>query len=239
MSNVRLRTFSTTESREYIGVEGEVTIDTGADTLVVHDGTVVGGHPLLRADKPRGWTKREHFRSDGTWTKIGKSDLKRLIVYAYGGGGGGDTASWSSGGGQGGVGYADIDAANITTNVSVTIGAGGSAGNNGGITYFGSYIVANGGGRGFNNGSYLPYGGKAGNASGSGVIDLGGHSGQTGIGYSATANSNYGTTYAPGGGPGGGGGNTHSATGCLGGGGGSTGTGADGSVIVEEIYGEY
>jgi len=241
VDQVRLRRGTTAEHSTFTGAEGEITIDTDKDTIIVHDGATAGGIELTRTSQPRGWTKREHFTANGTWTKTGKTDLKKIIVTAYGGGGGGDNADWGGAGGQGGVGYVELDVSSVSTNVSVSIGSGASAGAAGGATSFGTYITSNGGARGNNNGSYLGVGGKGGNATGSGVIDLGGMPGDGGMGYSATANSNFGYGRASaGGGPGGGSGNAsgYDAYGCLGGGGAAAGSGADGSVIIEEIYGE-
>lgn len=45
---VQLRRGTTTEHATFTGVVGEVTVDTTKDTLVVHDGTQVGGYPLAR-----------------------------------------------------------------------------------------------------------------------------------------------------------------------------------------------
>jgi hypothetical protein len=237
---VRLRRSTTAQHQSFAGAEGELTYDTNKKTVVVHDGNTDGGFPMRQAEEPVGWVKMEHFTSDGTWTKAGKDNLKRIIVTTYGGGGGGDNANWSAGGGQGGYGYGIFDVSNVTTNVSVTIGAGGSAGTAGGTTYFGSYVRSNGGATGNNNGSYMGQGGHGGNVTGTNTVDLGGVPGDGGMGYSATANSNFGTSNASkGGGPGAGSGNSTAATGCLGGGGAAAGAGADGSVIIEEIYGEY
>ena len=243
VDQVRLRRSPSVSQQAFTGAEGEVTVDTSKDTLVVHDGSTVGGIPMMKASSPVGYTKLEHFTSSGTWTKNNKPNLKKIVVTAYGGGGGGDDNYWAGSGGQGGRGYVILDVANITTNVSVTIGAGGAIDTNGGTTYFGSYIRSNGGTRGSNNGSYLGMGGKGGNSTGSNVFDLGGVPGDGGAGYSATASTNFGIPYATkGGGPGGGTSHpnvaNYNATGCLGGGGATDGTGAAGSVFIEEIYGE-
>lgn len=45
---VQLRRGTTAEHSTFTGVVGEVTIDTTKDTVVVHDGTQVGGYPLAR-----------------------------------------------------------------------------------------------------------------------------------------------------------------------------------------------
>ena len=47
---VQRRRGSTSEHAAFTGAEGEVTVDTTLDTLVVHDGSTVGGHPLAKAD---------------------------------------------------------------------------------------------------------------------------------------------------------------------------------------------
>jgi hypothetical protein len=47
---LRLRRGTTTQHSTFTGAEGEVTIDTTKDTLVVHDNATAGGRPLLRED---------------------------------------------------------------------------------------------------------------------------------------------------------------------------------------------
>lgn len=43
---IQLRQGTTTEHDTFTGAVGEVTVDTTKDTLVVHDGVTVGGHPV-------------------------------------------------------------------------------------------------------------------------------------------------------------------------------------------------
>lgn len=45
---VQLRRGTTSEHSTFTGAEGEVTVDTTKDTIVVHDGVLAGGHPLLK-----------------------------------------------------------------------------------------------------------------------------------------------------------------------------------------------
>ena len=45
---VQLRRGSTAQHSTFTGVEAEVTVDTDKKTLVVHDGSTVGGIPLPR-----------------------------------------------------------------------------------------------------------------------------------------------------------------------------------------------
>tara|TARA_Y100000401_G_scaffold95434_1_gene82173 strand:+ start:873 stop:2192 length:1320 start_codon:yes stop_codon:yes gene_type:complete len=47
---LKLRRGTTSQHSSFTGAEGECTVDTTKDTLVVHDGTVAGGRPLLRQD---------------------------------------------------------------------------------------------------------------------------------------------------------------------------------------------
>ena len=46
---LKLRRGSTSQHSSFAGAEGEVTVDTDKDTLVVHDGSTQGGFPVLRA----------------------------------------------------------------------------------------------------------------------------------------------------------------------------------------------
>lgn len=47
---VKLRRGTTAQHSTFKGAEGEVTVDTDKDTVVVHDGTTNGGHELRRKD---------------------------------------------------------------------------------------------------------------------------------------------------------------------------------------------
>jgi len=47
---LKLRRGTTTQHNTFTGAEGEVTVDTTKDTLVVHDGATAGGFALLRQD---------------------------------------------------------------------------------------------------------------------------------------------------------------------------------------------
>ena len=48
---LQLRRGTTAEHSAFTGLVGEVTIDTTKDTIVVHDGTTVGGIPLAKSSE--------------------------------------------------------------------------------------------------------------------------------------------------------------------------------------------
>ena len=45
---LKLRRGTTSDHSSFTGAEGEVTVDTTKDTLVVHDGSTAGGTPLAK-----------------------------------------------------------------------------------------------------------------------------------------------------------------------------------------------
>ena len=48
---LQLRRGTTTEHASFTGAAGEVTVDTTLDTIVVHDGSLAGGFPMLKDDE--------------------------------------------------------------------------------------------------------------------------------------------------------------------------------------------
>ena len=253
---VKLRRGTTSEHATFTGALGEVTVDTTKDVAVVHDGATAGGFAMAREDRPRGWVKTEVFTTipTSTWTQTGKTDLKRIRVTAYGGGAGGAAGSGNAGGGggSGGIGIVTLEASSVTTNVTVTVGAGGAASSAGGNTSFGAYIVATGGATGSAagnpDGGQSYNGGAGGTATGTGVTILGGAGGGFGFSLGGSNQINFPAyphnTYGGGVGAGLGGGagiqnGGTAAKGITGSGGGANSAGAQGCVIVEEIYGLY
>jgi len=58
---VKLRRGTTAQHAGFTGAEGEVTVDTDKDTVVVHDGSTAGGHELAKAsDVPAAYTHPNH-----------------------------------------------------------------------------------------------------------------------------------------------------------------------------------
>jgi hypothetical protein len=49
-SRIRFRRGSTTEHAAFTGAEGEITVNTTKDTIVLHDGSTAGGFEMMRAD---------------------------------------------------------------------------------------------------------------------------------------------------------------------------------------------
>ena len=47
---LKLRRGTTSQHSSFTGAEGEATVDTDKDTLVIHDGSQAGGRPLARED---------------------------------------------------------------------------------------------------------------------------------------------------------------------------------------------
>lgn len=61
---IQLRRGTTAEANAFTGAVGEVTVDTDKDTVVVHDGTTVGGHPVAARANADGTI--ELIKKDGT-----------------------------------------------------------------------------------------------------------------------------------------------------------------------------
>lgn len=62
---VQLRRGTTSQHSSFTGAVGEVTVDTTKDTVVVHDGTTAGGHPLVK-ESDKGVTVVQQTSSTGS-----------------------------------------------------------------------------------------------------------------------------------------------------------------------------
>ena len=49
-SRIKFRRGTTTEHASFTGAEGEITVNTTKDTIVLHDGSTAGGFEMMRAD---------------------------------------------------------------------------------------------------------------------------------------------------------------------------------------------
>lgn len=124
------------------------------------------------------------YTAGDTWNK--PPGLLYVVIEAQGAGGGGGGASGARGGGGGGGAYVKkfLDADDIGSSETITIGAGGIAGTSssnggaGGTTSFGSLVQANGGAGGGED-SNSSFGGAGGTASG-GDLNISGGNGQQG-----------------------------------------------------------
>lgn len=161
--------------------------------------------------------KTEIVTQSGVW-KVPEGVLSADVLCI--GGGGGESSNNAGGGGGGYLAQKVVDLKNVSS-VNITIGAAGSKNSNGGITSFGSFLSANGGGHGIASGNNAS--GGDGGSGGGGLYLSGGkaqYGGGGGGGYGA--NGGNGGQYGGGGGGGGGGGNGGSG-GQYGGNGGNGG----------------
>lgn len=169
---------------EYIG---------GAFRLLTAQAAAAGGTPRYY----------QVFTASGTWTKpAGLDDDTMVTVECWGGGGSGSASVGGPGGGGGGYHRRMFRIADLAASITVTIGAGGAVGVNGGNTTFGSLMTAFGGGRG--NG--VQGGGGGGTALEPGGVSTsaaGGTGGKPGGGDGGSTTSGKGTDGIGGGGGGG------------------------------------
>lgn len=181
-----------------------------------------------------------------TWTK--PSGLKFIRVQVWGGGGSGAhmTGGGNETGGGGGGGYSErlLDASQVTTTISVTVGGGGVSvsgcggagcnGNTGSTSNFGTYVIAYGGGAGAFGASGATGGG------GGGQFGAGSVSGTAGDILASAGSSTATPTPAFSGGGGGGAANAGAAVGggsTIWGGAGGGGIGSTYSNGGTSVYG--
>lgn len=125
-----------------------------------------------------GLTKKEiqRFTSSGRFTV--PDGVTEIDVYLVGGGGGGGEEGSYGPSGAGGGGYCKLDTFAVTpgTSYTVTIGAGGAEGRNGGSSSFGNLLTAAGGQSPYRS----TYGGNGGSGGGAAETSTDGHCGGAG-----------------------------------------------------------
>lgn len=231
----------------------------GATTLVLQPGEAadcyrVGSAWVAVVATPfAGFARITRFTASGNWTVPAGVTRARVRVWGGGGGGGGNGTAGAGGGGGGG-GYAEDIITGLTpgASITITVGAGGTAGANtgtassnnggaGGTSSFGASLSATGGSGGGGSASSAGAAGTGGSGSGggSGAILATGGSGSAGTASGSGAVGGRGGEGAMGGG--GGGTSTGTALpGAFPGGGGGGGAatnvgavGAAGLVVIE------
>jgi len=159
--------FDTDDSITYNKTTNQLDVNIGSSSKLSVNSTYVNVPALAIAGAPfvPDTSQVFEYTSSGTWAK--PDDCSVVLVEAWGAGGGGGSGAYgnvvtdnvSGGGGGGGGGYFQkiYDANNLTSNVTITIGAGGTGssaktsdssggdGGNGGDTSFGNYFKVDGG----------------------------------------------------------------------------------------------
>lgn len=101
----KFRRGTTAEMAVFTGAEGELTVDTTKDTLIVHDATTVGGHPLAKENlsnvpafggasagtagtagkvpAPAAGDQNKALYGDGTWKTVDAAPTDEQIETAY------------------------------------------------------------------------------------------------------------------------------------------------------------
>jgi len=77
---VQLRRGTTAETNSFTGAVGEVTVDTDKDTVVVHDGSTAGGHPLATSLSDLGVTASSAELNYNDITTLGTSQASKVVT---------------------------------------------------------------------------------------------------------------------------------------------------------------
>ena len=192
----------TTGERPASPVTGMMRFNTTTNKVEFYNGTTWFGFGAVTASGGNtvvdtGGYRIHTFTSNGTLTVTSGGNVEILVV--AGGGGGGAGANVPGGGGAGGMIYYPAYA--VSGSNSVTVGAGGAVGSNGGNSVFGT-ITAIGGGKG---GTEYTNDAGAGGSGGGGAYNYAGGAGTSGQGYAGGSGGVTGNTHPAGGGGGAGG----------------------------------
>lgn len=80
---VQLRRGTTAEHATFTGAVGEVTVDTDKDTVVVHDGSTAGGHPIV-SDQTVALTEGSNVTITGTYPNFTIASTDNNTTYSAG-----------------------------------------------------------------------------------------------------------------------------------------------------------
>src|SRR6056300_588048 len=82
MSNieVKLRRGTSAQHSTFTGAEGEVTVDTDKDTVIVHDGSTAGGHEILKGDNDVLQVTSDKVRIGGSLGDAGLESISQVGI---------------------------------------------------------------------------------------------------------------------------------------------------------------
>jgi len=76
---LKLRRGTTSQHSSFTGAEGEVTVDTTKDTVVVHDGSTAGGHPLAKESAALSLIDEDNMATDSATRPPSQQSVKAYV----------------------------------------------------------------------------------------------------------------------------------------------------------------
>ena len=76
---LKLRRGTTSQHSSFTGAEGEVTVDTTKDTLVVHDGSTAGGHPIAKESDNLSLIDEDNMSTDSATRPPSQQSTKAYV----------------------------------------------------------------------------------------------------------------------------------------------------------------